>query len=85
MDNDTKYYLFDLGDAIVKYDNNLWYVRDKIHHKWIVDGSWMARYFDAQYDVIEIDYDEETETIKKRNAVNGFWFEGQEKMLNTQK
>lgn len=69
MDNETKYYLFELGQVVVKKENNIWYVRNKINHKWIVDGSWMARYFDAQYDVIEIDYDEEKEIIKAKSIL----------------
>lgn len=56
-----KYYLFSLGITVVKYDSFVWYRRDKKKHKWIADRNWMRRFYDVQYDVIEIVYDEENE------------------------
>lgn len=77
-----EYYLFSLGNTVVKYDNSVWYRRDKKRHKWIVDGSWMGRFYDVQYDVIKIEYDEENEKILSRNRINGFWSSDDGKLLD---
>lgn len=61
-----KCYLFEMGNTVVLFENGLWYRRDRNNHKWIVDGSWMARYFDAQYDVYDIKYDEDEGRIITR-------------------
>lgn len=67
-------YLFRAGFSIVKTDENyLWYKRDRVKHEWVFDNSWMAKFIDAQYDVIEIDYDEATEQIVGREEIKGFW------------
>ena len=71
-DDTPTYYLFELGHSIVKKEGSFWYDRDRKNHLWKYDSSWMARYFDAQYEVIEIDYDEETEQITARRQIPGF-------------
>lgn len=80
--NEEKYYLFSLGNTVVKYDNSVWYRRDEKRHKWIADGSWMGRFYDVQYDVIEIEYDEEKEKILSRNRIDGFWSSDDSKLLD---
>lgn len=45
----------------------------------------MAKFIDAQYDVIEIDYDEEAEQIVGRAEVNGFWSADIDELLNYEK
>ena len=69
----AKCYLFELGFSIVKEEGASWYRRDRSAHKWIADQSWDRRYYDAGYDVIEIDYDEENERIVSRRRIEGFW------------
>ena len=61
---EVKYYLFALGNSVVKVENGvLWYRRDRENHKWEQSNSWVARFYDAAYDVVGIEYDEETETF----------------------
>lgn len=68
-----KCYLFRSGFSVVKADENyLWYQRDRVKHEWVFDNSWMAKFLDAQYDVIEIDYDEANEQIVSRGLIDSF-------------
>lgn len=60
---ETHYYLFELGHSVVKKVGETYYDRDSKNHKWNRDMKWMSRYYDVQYDVVEIDYDEERECI----------------------
>lgn len=62
--------------------DGLWYRRDKEHHRWIKEQEWMRRYYDAQYDVIEIEYDEEKEEVIKRSRIEGFWSQDDGALLN---
>lgn len=78
------YYLFSLGNTVVKYARSVWYRRDKKKHKWIADESWERRFYDVQYDVIEIGYDEENEKILSRNRINGFWSSDDGKLLDSE-
>ena len=71
----VQYYLFELGNSVVKRNGVCWYIRDDIEHIWKADQSWMRRFYDAQYDVVEIDYDEESETIKDCHMIQGYWSE----------
>lgn len=80
--SEKKYYLFALGNTVVLNDDYMWYYRDKVNHKWISDSSWLIRFDDAQYDVIEIDYDEENEKILNRRRINSFWSSDEDKLLN---
>lgn len=80
--SDKKYYLFALGNAVVLLQDGLWYRRDKEHHQWIKEQEWMRRYYDAQYDVIEIEYNEENEEVTKRNKIEGFWSLNDDALLN---
>ena len=75
------YYLFALGKTVVKVDGPQWMKRDRIRHVWVADFAWERRYYDASYDVIEIDYDEETERISNRREIKGFYFREIEKLL----
>lgn len=43
----VKYYKFALGNTIVMEKDDLWCQRDQEAHKWILNCSWMARYFDS--------------------------------------
>ena len=79
----VKCYLFRLGFSIVKTDENyLWYKRDREKHVWVFDNEWMARYIDAQYDVIEVGYDEASEQIVYRAEIKGYWSADIDKLLN---
>lgn len=82
MSEEPKYYLFELAHSVVKEEGCLWYVRDREGHKWDQDQEWMRRYFDVQYDVIEITYDEKDEKIVDRRRIPGFWFSGEDKLLS---
>ena len=63
-ENKVKYYLFALGNSVVKVENGArWYRRDRQNHKWEASNSWLARFYDPAYDVVEIEYDEKTETV----------------------
>lgn len=68
-----------------KDENYLWYKRDRERHEWIWDNEWMARYIDAGCDVIEMDYNEETEQIVGRSEINGFWSYEIDELLNFEK
>lgn len=70
--NGEKYFLFACG-TVVKESNGLWYRRDKTNHCWINDHEWMRRYFDAEYDVIKIKYDEFSEEITEREIIPEFY------------
>ena len=72
MENPVKYYLFELGYTVVKYDGRSWFARDPELHLWKLDGEWRRRYDDSMYDVIEIDYDEENENIEAAQSLRGF-------------
>ncbi len=79
---ETHIYLFELRETVVKEDAiGIYYERDKENHKWVEDMEWMRRYYDGQYDVIEIDYDEEHERIMNPRAIKGFWSKWQEDIL----
>ena len=79
-------YLFKAGFSIVKTDeNHVWYKRDRVKHEWVFDNSWMAKFIDAQYDVIEIDYDEAAEQIVGREEIKGFWSAEIDELLNYEK
>lgn len=82
MKNPVKYYLFELGYTVVKYDGRSWFARDPELHLWKPDGEWRRRYDDSMYDVIEIDYDEENERILARRKIPGFWSINLDKLLN---
>ena len=69
----TEYYLFELGFAIVKNAGGIWYQRDRDKHEWVQDQSWMTRFYDVGYDVIQIEYDEANETIVSRERISGCW------------
>ena len=71
-DMTTQYYLFELGFSVVKREGYTWYMRDREAHTWTRDPDWERRYYDAQYDVIEIEYDEENERIGSRRRIDGF-------------
>ena len=77
-----KYYLFELGYSVVKQEGVCWYRRDRKNHEWVKDMEWLRRYYDAQYDVIEIDYSEAEECITGRKPIPGFWSIDQDKLLN---
>lgn len=79
---EVHYYLFELGNTVVKEQNYIWYVRDRVNHYWEKDNSWDRRFFDVQYDVIEIDYDEASETIKNRRMIPGDWSKWAEEQTN---
>ena len=74
--------MFELGNTVVMVENKFWYQRDREKHNWTLNSNWMVRYFDAGYDVIEIDYDEKEEEILARRQINGFWSANQDKLLN---
>lgn len=57
------------------------YQRDQENHKWILNHDWMARYYDAQYDVIEIDYDESKEFAYAPRTIPGCVSVTQEKLI----
>jgi hypothetical protein len=76
-----KCYLFELGFSVVKEENGFWYQRDRDAHKWTENPEWCRRYYDAQYDVIEIEYDEENEKIVSRRRIQGFWSLDDEKLF----
>lgn len=78
---EIKYYKFELGNTIVMEKDGLWYQRDQENHEWILNNNWMARYFDAQYDVIEIDYDESEEFDYTPRTLPGFFSVTQEKLI----
>lgn len=57
------YYLFTDFNAVILYYEHCWYRRDRINHKWIENIDWERRFYDAGYDVMEIEYDEKNERI----------------------
>lgn len=71
-----------MGNTVVKREGNNWYSRDKTNHIWKLDFEWERRFYDAQYDVIEITYDEENEIIKERKRIDGFFSTTDEELLN---
>lgn len=81
MEKEMKYYLFELGYTVVKSDGRHWYERDPDLHIWKEDSDWMRRFIDAQYDVIEIDYDEDHERILARRQIPGCWSSTLDKLL----
>lgn len=82
MSEEPKCYLFELAHSVVKEEDGLWYVRDREGHKWTRDQEWMRRYDDAQYDVIEITYDERNEKIVDRRRIPGFWSISEDELLS---
>ena len=66
-----KFLLFQYG-MIVKEEGSCWYRRDRLNHLWIPQQSWLDSYYDAAWDVIEIDYDESRERILARRPIAGF-------------
>ena len=71
-ENKVKFYLFALGNSVVKVENGArWYRRDRQNHKWEASNSWLARFYDPAYDVVEIEYDER----QKRSCLNGLVFD----------
>ena len=81
MEKEMKYYLFALGYTVVKSEGRHWYERDPDLHIWKEDNDWMRRFIDAQYDVIEIDYDEDHERILARRKIPGCWSSSLNKLL----
>lgn len=76
-------YLFRLGFSIVKKDDHgRWYKRDRENHVWVEDNEWMRRFIDAQYDVIEVEYDEAAERIVYRARIEGYWSVDIHELLN---
>ena len=80
-----KYYFFGDFDVVVKEEGDLWYRRDPVKHKWINEGEWMARYYDAAYIVISVEYDEKNEEILNRSKIDSFWSADQDKYLKDEK
>ena len=76
--SEKHYYLFEYG-CIVRNDGLYWCQRDRKRHKWIYEQSWMDTFYDVAYSVIEIRYDEETETITDRWIIPGYY--GDEELL----
>lgn len=71
---ETHYYLFELGFSVVKQEGIYWYGRDRKNHKWNRNMDWMGRFYDVGYDVVEIDYDEERESITGIRPVYEFGY-----------
>ena len=69
---EIKYYVFQSPTTVVMKKGVLWYKRDRQNHQWIPSSVWMDRYYDAAYDVIEISYDEKSETPYAPRAIPGF-------------
>ena len=69
------YYLFDANYSIIMVtgDEEHWYKRDRINHKWIEDSDWSLIFYDLGFDKIEINYDEMHERILGRRNVPGFY------------
>lgn len=84
-DREIKYYKFELGNTVVMEKDGLWYQRDQENHKWILNHDWMVRYYDAQYDVIEIDYDERKEFAYAPRTIPGCFSVTQEKLIASAK
>lgn len=82
MSEEPKLYLFGLAHSVVKEEGDSWYVRDREGHEWVQDQAWMRRYRDAQYDVIEITYDERSEKIVDRRRIPGFWSSSEDELLS---
>lgn len=80
-DREIKYYKFELGNTVVMEKGGLWYQRDQDKHIWILNQDWMVRYYDAQYDVIEIDYDESKEFAYAPRTISGCFSVTQEKLI----
>ncbi len=57
---------------VIMVEDGLWYQRDKENHEWVFNQNWMTRYYDAQYDVVEIDYNERDECIEAIRPIPGF-------------
>lgn len=83
-EEEVHYYLFELGNSVVKNQNYFWYTRDRENHSWEKDNSWDRRFFDASYFVIEIDYDEESEKISNRRMLHGDWSKWAEEQTKLQ-
>lgn len=84
-DREIRHYKFELGNTIVMEKGGLWYQRDQEKHTWIRNQAWMARYYDAQYDVIEIDYDEDNELAYAPRAIAGCFSLTQENLISLTK
>ena len=69
---EIKYYVFQPPITVVMKKGVLWYKRDRQNHQWIPSSVWMDRYYDAAYDVIEVSYDEKSETPYAPRAIPGF-------------
>ena len=69
---EIKYYVFQPSITVVMNKGGLWYKRDRQNHQWIPSSVWMDRYYDAAYDVIEVSYDEKSETPYAPRAIPGF-------------
>ena len=69
------YYLFDANHTIVMVTGNedRWYKRDRINHRWIEDDAWSVFFYDLGFDKIEIVYDENREKITARRNVPGYY------------
>ncbi len=61
-----------IENQIVMEKDGLWYQRDRNRHEWVLNHNWMVRYYDAQYDVVEIDYNEDDECIDAIRNIPGF-------------
>lgn len=73
---EVKYYLFALGNSVVKVENGvLWYRRDRENHKWEQSNSWVARFYDAAYDVVGIELS--MTKRQKQFYLNGRYFDFQ--------
>lgn len=68
----AEYFLFLQGNTVAKKEGTSWFVRDKENHKWVADQSCDRRFYDAQYDVVKIVYDEGNEQIVCRENIRGF-------------
>ena len=68
-------YLFSPGFKIVQVlgDEQEWYVRDRINHSWIRDDMWSVCFYALEFNVIEIEYDEQQEKILSRKRIPGFY------------
>lgn len=77
MEQNITFFLFELGYSVVKVEGAQWYKRDKKNHQWMPESEWFHRYH-SDYDAVEIDYDEEHESIIAKRRIPGWssdWIE----------
>lgn len=71
---EVHYYLFSPGFKVIMVRGNEdeWYERDRNNHVWYRRDGWSICFYALEFDVIEIKYDEQAESILSRWRIPGF-------------